>query len=263
MVDQYAENAGVRLRFVREGAGSKNVVLLHGVGSRLDSFDFLVPALTDRFTVVRYDLRGHGESDKPPGPYALVDFVDDLRAVMDANDMSSASVVGNSFGGMIGQAFACAHPERTDKLVVISAVAGRTATERQQLVERAEALARGGAQRTVGDALGRWYTPEFRNAHPEMIETASSNVLLNDPAGYAAAYRVFAENDVVDRLGQITCPTYVITGEHDRGSSPRMAYLMRERIPNAHVCVIPRLRHALMVEAPELVTALVVNFLIE
>src|SRR5436305_47487 len=128
----------------KEGYGSRNVVLLHGVGSNLDSWDFVVPALASDFTILRFDLRGHGQSDKPPGPYALRDFVDDTRALMLENSMSTASIAGISFGGMIAQDFAVSYPQMLDRLVVISAVAGRTPEVRARLKARADALETGG-----------------------------------------------------------------------------------------------------------------------
>jgi pimeloyl-ACP methyl ester carboxylesterase len=70
---------GVPIRCEATGSGP-HVTLIHGVGSNLESWDAIAPSLGERFRVLRYDLRGHGRSGKPPGPYALGDFVDDLRA---------------------------------------------------------------------------------------------------------------------------------------------------------------------------------------
>jgi pimeloyl-ACP methyl ester carboxylesterase len=259
----FIERDGVRLHYVQEGSGPHTVVLLHGVGSNLASWDGVVPALRDEFTIVRPDLRGHGESDKPPGPYVLLDFVEDLRALLLALDVRRVDLVGSSFGGMIAQAFALTCPELLERLVVISAVAGRTPEQRAQLIARADALQNGGATRTVGAALDRWYTPEYRAAHPELIEQAAARVLDNDPTGYAAAYRVFAENDLADELHRISAPSLIVTGEHDPGSSAAMAYLMHERIPGSHVCVLPRYRHALLAEAPDLVARLIRDYLVQ
>jgi pimeloyl-ACP methyl ester carboxylesterase len=239
---------GVAIHVEVEGRGP-HVTLLHGVGSHLQAWDGVVAALRDEYTLLRYDLRGHGQSGKPPGPYALDDYVADLRAVLDAQSVPRTALAGFSFGGMIVQAFAVRYPERVSRLAIVSAVAGRTPEQRAAIARRADELARGGAAMTVGAAVERWFTPTFRERHPEIIERQIERVLRNDPVGYAAAYRVFAVSDVIDELHQITCPTLVMTGEHDAGSTPAMAQAMHERIRGSRLVILPGYRHSLLIEA--------------
>src|SRR5262249_46559633 len=133
----------------------------------------------------------------------------------------------------------------------LSAVAGRTPEQRAAVVKRADDLAGGGATLTVGAAIERWFTPEFRARNPEMIERQIQRVLGNDPVGYAAAYRVFAESDGIGDLHTIDCPTLVMTGEHDTGSTPAMARAIHERIRGSRLVILPRYRHSLLIEAAE------------
>src|SRR5439155_20609909 len=160
---------GAAINFEVEGRG-RHVTLLHGVGSHLQAWDSVVAALRDEFTLLRYDLRGHGKSGKPPGPYALDDYVGDLAALLDAQSVDRTTLVGFSFGGMIAPAFTVRYPNRVQALAIVSAVAGRTAEQRAAVMKRAEDLARGGAAMTVDEAVERWFTPEFRARHPEVIE---------------------------------------------------------------------------------------------
>jgi pimeloyl-ACP methyl ester carboxylesterase len=150
---------------------------------------------------------------------------------------------------MIAPAFTVRHPERVRALGIVSAVAGRTPEQRAAVVKRADELGRGGASMTVGAAIERWFTPEFRAGNPEIVERQIQRVLANDPVGYAAAYRVFAESDPVDELGKISCPTLVMTGEHDTGSTPTMARAIHERIARSQLVILPRYRHSLLIEA--------------
>jgi len=212
---------GVAINFEVEGRG-RHVTLLHGVGSHLQAWDSVVAALRDELTLLRYDLRGHGKSG-PPGPYALDDYVADLAALLDAQSVDRTTLVGFSFGGMIAPAFTVRHPERVRALGIVSGVAGRTPEQRAAVVKRADELARGGASTTVGAAIERWFTPEFRTGTRRSSSDGIQRVLRNDPVGYAAAYRVFAESDPIDELSKISCPTLVMTGEHDTGvSGPRV-----------------------------------------
>ena len=239
---------GVAINFEVEGRG-RRVTLLHGVGSHLQAWDDVAASLRDRFTLLRYDLRGHGKSGKPPGPYNLDDYVVDLAALLDAQPVDRTTLVGFSFGGMIAPAFTVRHPERVRALGIVSAVAGRTPEQRAAVVKRADELGRGGASMTVGAAIERWFTPEFRAQNPDIIERQIQRVLGNDPGGYAAAYRVFAESDLIDDLGKISCPTLVMTGDHDTGSTPTMAMAIHERIAGSRLVILPRYRHSLLIEA--------------
>ena len=145
--------------------------------------------------------------------------------------------------------------------MLVSAVAGRTASERARMAARADDLDRGGAMATVDAAVERWFTPGFRAAHPDLVRQRVERVLRNDPVGYAAAYRVFATGELAPELHRVAAPTLIVTGEHDVGSSVRMAQLMRDRIPDSLIRVLPGLRHSLLVEAPGLVATLVGDFL--
>jgi (E)-2-((N-methylformamido)methylene)succinate hydrolase len=240
---------GVAIAFEVDGRG-RHVTLIHGVGSHLQSWDGVVTALREEFTLLRYDLRGHGKSGKPPGPYTLDDYIADLAALLDALEVEQTTLVGFSFGGMIAPTFTVRYPKRVRALGIVSAVAGRSPEQRAAVVRRADELAQGGATVTVGAAIERWFTPEFRERNPEIIERQIQRVLGNDPVGYAAAYRVFAESDVIDDLHRIACPTLVMTGEHDSGSTPSMARAIHERIAGSRLVILPRYRHSLLIEAP-------------
>ena len=237
----------------RESGTGEHMTLIHGVGSSMESWGGVIEALGGGYRILRYDLRGHGASSKPPGPYPLEQFTADLEQLLDHRGVDATTLVGFSFGGMIGPAFALAHPERVRRLVIVSAVCGRTPEERARLVARADELERGGASVTIDAALERWFTPEFREGYPEVIEAHRRRATRNDPQGYAAAYRCFAEGELEDRIGRLECPTLIMTGEHDPGSNVRMAQLMHERIAGSRLVILARLRHNVLVEAPALV----------
>jgi pimeloyl-ACP methyl ester carboxylesterase len=251
---------GVMLRCVVEGEGEP-LVLIHGVGASLEVWDGVASRLCDRNRIIRYDQRGHGQSEKAPGPYEVEDFAGDLRALLDALGIECAHVAGHSLGGLVAQSFALDYPERLGKLALISTVAGRTEDERRRVRERLGMVSNG----IVGDhfraSLDRWFTDEFRAANPKLLEDYAARNQANDPACYAAAYRVLAETDLADRLPEIRAKTLVMTGEHDQGSNPRMAGLMHERIKGSTLRILPVLRHSILVEAPGVAAAALGDFL--
>ena len=256
------ECVGQRLtqRFRLEGQGTP-LVLVHGVGTCLDDLQLLVDQLRRDFRILRYDLRGHGGSEKVPGPYTLEDFAEDLRELADTVGFQRAHYVGFSLGGLILQRFALDYPDRVARLGLISAIAGRTPEERAKALRRADELAAGGPASHLGEAVGRWFTDPFQKAHPGVIEARKARIAANHLPSYAAAYRVLAEYDLADDLPRITHETLVATGELDQGSHPGMSRLMAERIPSSQLHIFPGLKHALVLEAPEQLAKLLRDFL--
>jgi pimeloyl-ACP methyl ester carboxylesterase len=245
-------------RYAVDGSGPP--VLIHGVGARLDNWDGAAAVLSRNFRVVRYDLRGHGKSSKVPGPYSLEMFADDAAALLDHLGIARAHVAGHSLGGMIAITLACKHPQRVDRLAVLSAAAGRTEEERRKVMERIRLIGSGIPGDHFKNSLSRWFTDEFRAANPELMEQYAARNKENDPACYAAAYTVLATGEVGPDLPRVKAPTLVVTGEHDLGSNPRMSRFIHAGIAGSELRILPRLRHSILIEAPRTVAGLLEPF---
>lgn len=243
----------------REDGKGRPVVLIHGLGMDRHMWKGQVDGLSRRYRIVTYDNIGHGETEKPAGPYSLALFADQLRDLADRIGLAEFALAGFSLGGLIAQTFALKYPERLAALVIMNAIYDRAKDERAAVIARADAIEAEGPTATVEAALERWLTPEFRKARPDVEALVRKRVATNDHKAYAAAYRVFAESDpeLAGRLDGIKCPTLVITAEHDKGSSPHMARRMAEAIPGARLEILPRLRHLAPMEGvPEMNAAL-------
>lgn len=232
-----------------EGTGA-DVVLIHGVGSRMADWDEVAARLGPGFRVLRFDLRGHGQSEAPPGPYEIGDFVGDLTRLMDRAGMARAHIAGFSLGGLIAQGVALAHPGRVHRLALLSTVAGRTRGERERVQGRLGFIQSSHPADYFDQSVSRWFTEDFAAAHPEIIAERKKTVAGMDQAAYAAAYHALAFTDFGDELHRIAAETLVMTGEGDIGSNPRMARLMAERIPRAKLRILPGLRHSILLQAP-------------
>jgi pimeloyl-ACP methyl ester carboxylesterase len=252
-------NDGIKTRFLLEGQGPL-VVLIHGVGARLENWDGVASRLAGAFRVLRYDLRGHGESKPAPGPYSLPLFADDLKALLDHVGADDADIAGHSLGGMIAQMFALRHPAAARRLALLSAVAGRTPEERERVAARIDLIRTGDPGEHFRRSLPRWFSDRFIAENPELIAAYAARNATNDPDSYAAAYRVLALEDLDRELEAIHVPTLVATGEHDLGSNPRMSELMSRRIKGATLRILPGLRHSILVEAPHVVARMLVPF---
>jgi (E)-2-((N-methylformamido)methylene)succinate hydrolase len=243
------ERAGLVTAYAVEGDGP-SLLLIHGVGARLDTWDGVVAALGGRFTTIRFDLRGHGDSSKPPGPYSAALFAEDTRALLDHLGIGRCHVAGHSLGATVALRLALDAPDRVERLALLSAAAGRTEEERQRVMERLAIVEHGIPGEHFRRSLSRWFSDEFRQANPELLEQYAARNMENDPRAYAAAYRVLATTDLAEEASRVRVPTLVVTGEGDIGSNPRMARLLHERIPGSELEILPGLRHSILIEAP-------------
>lgn len=254
---------GVELsrEIVHEDAEGTPTVFIHGVGSSREAWDHVIEHLELPGPIVRYDLRGHGDSPKVPGPYELGDFVEDHVALLADLGIDKANVVGFSLGGLIAQAIAVRHPETVERLVIMGAIAGRTRKEWEAVTARLALVEESGPAGVAAQGGERWFTEEFAARHPEAVERMLARLAANDRAGYEASYRVLATNDLVGELHRITAPSLVMTGEGDVGSPPRMARLMAFRIPNAELVIVDKTKHGMLEERPVLVAQELSRFL--
>ncbi len=239
--------SGTRVRV--EGAGPP-LVLIHGVGLDLEMWDGIAAALAPRHRVVRYDLLGHGASHDPPGPRRLADFVAQLEGLMAALDLARADLVGFSMGGLVARAFAAERGESVRRLVLMNTVCGRSAAERAAVLARLRQAETDGPAATAEAALARWFSADFLAADPPEARRIRARLEANPPEGYLKAYRVFADADreIGAAAGRIACPTLVMTGARDVGSTPEMARRLARQIPGARLAILPDQRHLGLIE---------------
>jgi pimeloyl-ACP methyl ester carboxylesterase len=250
----------MKIAFERAGRGPA-VLLIHGVGGDSSNWGPIAQRLQARFEVIAMDLRGHGRSDLITAPVEAHDLARDAVQVLDECGVDRCSVVGFSLGGAVALAIALDHPQRVDKLAVLGTVCGRTPEEQARARERVEFLRQHGNAALAEGNRERWFTDEFRKAHPDIVDWRVAQVAACDRTSYLHGFTVFATAEFADRLHEIRVPTLIVTGEHDVAATPRMATLMGERIADARVHVLPHLRHSLLLEAPEKIGELLDGFL--
>jgi pimeloyl-ACP methyl ester carboxylesterase len=237
------------------------LVLIHGVGLDHTMWVPVMAALPHRRTIA-YDMTLHGDAPKPPGPYTLQTFVDQLSTIVDALDCEF-DLVGFSMGALVAQGFALrVGATRIRRMVLLNAVHDRTSSERQAIVDRVAEVRAGGFSATVEPALQRWFTPAFMAAHPIVVETVRQRLFDNDLRAYADAYEVFATADaeLAPRVSDIVQPTLVATGGDDQRSTPAMAAALADALPNGRSVILPGLRHLTPIESPDIVAAMIDEF---
>ena len=257
--DRYFDGSRIRTRYRLEGEGP-NMVLVHGVSDQLEGWDHVVPYLEKNFRILRFDLRGHGSSDKPDGPYSLEDFAGDLAELTVGLGFERFHLAGFSLGGLVAQRFTLDYPDRVDHLILLSTVAGRNEVERTRVTERLEAVEKGDFNTHFESSIRRWYTDDFIARNPHLLASAGRGSSL-DQASIRAAYRVLCTSDLIDELPCVKSPTLIITGEHDIGSNPRMAGNMHNAIAGSSMEILPGMKHSILIEVPGTVSKLVQDFI--
>lgn len=244
------------------GAGPA-LILLHGVGLNQSIWAEQAKVFASTHHVVTFDLLGHGRSSVVPENAALGDWVNQLEKLVEELKLVRFSLVGFSFGGMIAQAYASRHSDRIEKLVLMSTVYDRSEVQRASVSTRLEMAQREGPQAIIAAALSRWFSQEFAAEFPVVIEGYERMLRNNDAVSFLAAYKCFATGDQrpVDMVSRITCPTLVMTGELDGGSTPDMARRLAATIPSARCFLIPHGRHMMPVERPNEVNSVLRRFL--
>ncbi len=258
----FIEANGVGLRYELSGSGERTVVLIHEMGGSLESWDEVVPRLTTKRRVLRYDTRGAGLSEKARGALSIDTMVDDLAALMDALGITGkVALAGIAVGGAIALHAAASLPERISAAVVGSPATGVAAERRPAVLARVDRLEREGMRSAVDDSMANGYAPELRT-DAARFAAFRARWLGNDPASYAAIYRMLVGMDLQGELAGIRCPVLVLGGALDRVRPPALAEPVARMIPGARYQVLET-GHYMSVATPDLVAAAIGDFLDE
>lgn len=250
-------------RWPSGGGTQPPLLLIHGVGVDHSMWVRLAALLCHKREVIAYDLLGHGQSEKPPGPYSLDDFVVQLVRLLDELKLGPIDLMGFSMGALVAEGFALAHPKRLRRLMLLNGVYDRSPQERQAVLSRVAAVQQGGYGASIEAGLERWFTPDFRVLRPDVLDQERQRMQKNDLAAFAAAYKVFGEADesLAPRLAAIAHPTLVMTGENDRRSTAEMARRLAALLPQGQCLIFPGQRHSPATEIPSELAKAIEGFL--
>ena len=245
----------VRLAVRDEGSGPA-IVLLHGVLLAKETWDEPAAALAKHARVVRFDLRGHGESSVPAGPYLMESLAGDVADVLDALGIERAAIVGHSLGGYVTFAFYRMFAERCTGLGLVSTRAAAdddaTANFRYDLAERVE---REGIAPAIEAFAGRSFAPEVYLERPDLDARLRAVIGATDPAGAAAMLRGMATRvDADDLYDEIDVPVRIFAGTQDAVVPFSFAESMAAGIRGARLDVAD-CGHVPLFENPAAVTA--------
>ncbi len=250
LVTSHVNINGVEIAYRFDGPAQGRVVLLsNSLMSNYDMWDWTLPALTDRYRVLRYDTRGHGRSGTTPGPYTIALLGDDAAALLDALEIKAAHFVGLSMGGMIGQQVGARYPEKLLSLSLCD-----TASEmppRSLWEERLEIARKQGVAGLVEGTIKRWFTAPFIERSAVDIDKVRAFILGTGAEGYMACASAVRDMAQTTMLLKIKTPTLIMTGRQDPACTVDQATVLHRMIDNSELLILEDAAHLANIEQPQ------------
>lgn len=228
------------------------ILLLTGLGSKRLGWERQMAAFGREYRTIAIDHRDTGDSDEAVTPYTVADLADDAAQLLDKLGLARVNVVGISLGGFVALQFAVRHPERVEKLVLVSTSAGG-ATHVHPSPEIAMLLAPAPGME-IGERAIRNYSnimaAEYVAAHPEDLQRIAEVARYRpmSPEGYVRQLQAALAHDVSSELHRISAPTLVIHGSVDPLVPPPNGAHLAQRIPGARHLVYENVGHIPIIE---------------
>jgi len=224
-------------------------------------WDAQMLVLEPAYQVVRLDMRGHGQSDVPPGPYTLDELADDVIAVMDSQNIDKAHWVGLSVGGMIGQSLLLRYPHR-----FISATLADSASSQPEAAgpiwdARIKAVEANGLSSIVDATMERWFTPAGNNSGSSAVAAVKAQLASTSSKGYVACCHAIMKLNYIDQLEKINVPVSLIVGAEDPATPVSASEAMHIRLPNSQLTILENASHISNVEQTDAFNDVLLSFL--
>lgn len=251
---------GLNVFYERQGEGEP-VLMIHGLGSSTEDWELQVKALRRDFTVITYDVRGHGQTAKPGGAYSVSQFARDTALLIEHLGIAPVHVMGLSMGGMIAFQLASDRPDLVRSLIIVNSgpeMVLRTWQEKFAIFQR-KLIVRFMGMRKMGEVLAKRLLPAAE--HGALRETFAERWARNDPDAYLRALSALVGWSVMSKLPRINCPVLVVTADMDY-TPVDWKQQYTDTMPHAKLVVIPDSRHMMPVERPELFHNAIVPFLV-
>lgn len=251
---------GVAIAYRIDGPEDRPAIILsNSIGTTFHMWDEQVSDLSKHFRVVRYDFRGHGASDVPPGAYSDGRLGRDVLELMDELGIARAHFLGLSLGGFVGQWLAIHAPDRIDRLILSNTAAqlGPAAVFDKSI---AAVLAAPDMRETAETFLRNWFPRAMVDANGTTVQRFRDMLLKTSRQGLAGCWAAVRDSDMRRPISLISNPTLVIAGEFDTVTSLDKSQDIAKTIPAARLKVFPAV-HLTNVEFPQEFIAEVLAFL--
>lgn len=253
------------LHYVREGSGPV-VFLSHALGSHLGMWDEVAANLKNRFTVIRYDHRGHGNSEKSHAAFSIDDMADDAASLIRTlSPNEKVSFVGLSMGGMVAQSLAARHSQLLNSIVIANSTEYYDDNARKNWIARIESVNASGIKPIAEAIISRWFTSEFihdqKNSANDLVKKAQIVLEDSDSLSYTLSCKAVSDIDFRTSNTLINIPTLLIAGAKDEATPLSLSQVIHQKIKGSKM-VEMNTAHLSAVEAPKEFISTLYSFLI-
>lgn len=251
---------GTRIAYRWDGPqDAPALVLANSIATTLHMWDGAIPALSAHYRVLRYDYRGHGESDAPAGDYSLDRLGHDVLELLDALGVPCAHFLGLSLGGFVGQWLAIHAPERIDRLILSNTASklGEAAYFNERIAELRSAPDMAASARGF---LANWFPARMLESPDAVVEAFRAMVETTPPQGLAGSFAAVRDADLRRTVALIARPTLVIAGSNDTVTNVAHGEQIAATVPGAKLLVLPTV-HLPNIEQPAAYERAVLDFL--
>ncbi|RPI11084.1 MAG: 3-oxoadipate enol-lactonase [Zetaproteobacteria bacterium] len=252
----------ITMHYTLNGPASAPVVTLsHSLATHLGMWEPQMGVLAERYRVLRYDTRGHGGTDAPPGPYSLAQLAEDATALLRTLGIEKTHFIGLSMGGMIGQLLALNHPQMLRTLVLCDTSSRMPPESRPMWDERIRTAEQQGMEPHVEPTIGRWFTAPFLKERPDVVDRVRGMIRGTKSEGYIGCGHAIKLLDLTDQLHRISVPTLVVVGEDDPGTPVAASRAIHERINGSELAILKSASHLSNIERADAFNQAVTAFL--
>jgi 3-oxoadipate enol-lactonase len=257
----YFANGNVSLHYERSGVqGAPALVLSSSLGTTAELWTTQLPEFEQHYDVIRYDMRGHGASSVPMGPYSVEQLSDDVLGLINELQLADVAFCGISIGGAIGQWLAIHAPEGFRAFILCNTAAKIGTLENWKI--RIATVRQEGMNAVADRILQGWFTSPFREVNPETVARMRAMLTQCDPAGYVSTCAAVRDVDLRNAVHQIRKPVCIFAGKHDLSTTVEDAQFLHRAIEGSKLVELPA-AHISNIEAATQFTAAVLDFLKE
>jgi len=251
MTDFFQTADGTRLAYRIDGPDNAPCVMFsNSLATDFSMWDGQVEAFTKRYRMLRYDKRGHGQSDTFDSPITMQTLADDAVALAEATGFAGGHFIGLSIGGMTGQAIGLYHPGVFKSLSLCMTSSKVPEAAHPAWAERLRVAREDGMAGLTAPTLERWFTEDFRTTNPDAIEKVAAMIRNTSVTGYTRCSEAILGMAFTEKLNGITDPVLVLPGEKDPGLPVAMSETIRDGIPNARYDMVMGAAHLANIQEP-------------
>lgn len=253
---------GVRFNCVVEGPeGAPWITLSHALANNLTLWDEIASRLSEKYRVLRYDQRGHGQSEAVPGPYSFPMLIDDVLGIWDNLGVDKSHWIGLSIGGMIGYGLGIHHPERLHTMIACDSRPDAPPDYAAYFQSRIDKTRGKGMEGVVDSTIERWFTPHSVAQNLPALDRVRAMIRSTNPIGHEGCCEALKTLSYGPDLHRIPVPCMLLGGALDKGAPPQALAEAAAKIPNAEHVVIPDAGHISALENPQAVMAAIDSWL--